>query len=68
MVLDSYSLVACRQNNKKGVFHTVALPFTIQSILMKIKNYGNSNISPSKDIIFKESSKESNILQDIETL
>jgi hypothetical protein len=57
VVLDSYSLVACRQNNKKGVFHTVALPFTIKSILMTIKNYGNSNISPGKVIIFEESSK-----------
>jgi hypothetical protein len=35
MVLESYSLVACRQNNKKGLFHTVALPFTIKSILMQ---------------------------------
>jgi hypothetical protein len=35
MVLESYSLVAYRQNNKKGVFHTVALPITIKSILMQ---------------------------------
>jgi hypothetical protein len=45
MVLKSYSLVACRQNNKKVVFHTVALPFTTKSIstqeeeLWKIKYF-----------------------------
>jgi hypothetical protein len=35
----------------------VALPFTSKSILKQKKNYGNSNISPSKNIIFKKSSK-----------
>jgi hypothetical protein len=35
----------------------MALPFTLKSILMKKKNYGNSNISPWKNIIFKKSSK-----------
>jgi hypothetical protein len=35
----------------------MALPFTFKSILMKKKNYGNSNISPWKNIIFKKSSK-----------
>jgi hypothetical protein len=45
-------LFAC--NNKQGsVCHTVALPFTLKSILrQKKKNYGNSNISPLKNIIF----------------
>jgi len=38
--------------SKEGVCHTVALPFTF-----KKKNYGNSNISPCKNIIFKTSSK-----------
>jgi hypothetical protein len=42
---------------KQGVRHTVALPFTLQSILRQKKNYANSNISPSKNIIFKKSSK-----------
>jgi len=32
------------------------------------KNYGNSNISPCKNIIFKKSPKETKILQDIITL
>jgi hypothetical protein len=42
----------------KGVCHTVALPFTLKlSILRQKKNYGNSNISPCKNIIFKKSSK-----------
>ncbi len=42
---------------KQGVCHTVALPFTWKSILMQKKNYGNSNIPPCKNIIFKKSSK-----------
>ncbi len=33
------------------------LPFTSKSILRQKKNYGNSNISPFKKIIFKKSSK-----------
>jgi hypothetical protein len=28
------------------VCHTVTLPFTLKSILMQTKNYGNSIISP----------------------
>jgi hypothetical protein len=39
---------------KQGVCHTVALPFTLKSMLRQKKNYGNSNISPSKHIIFKK--------------
>jgi hypothetical protein len=35
----------------------VALPFTLKIILRQKKNYGNSNISPCKNIIFKKSSK-----------
>jgi len=44
---------------KQGVYHTVALPFTLRSILrQKKKNYENPNISPCKNIlIFKKSSK-----------
>jgi hypothetical protein len=34
----------------RGVCHTVALPFTLKSILSQ-KNYGNSNISSCKMII-----------------
>jgi hypothetical protein len=33
------------------------LPFTLTSILRQMKNCGNSNISPCKNIIFKKSSK-----------
>ncbi len=37
------------------VSHTMALPFTIKSILRQKKNYGNSNISHhAKIIIFKK--------------
>jgi hypothetical protein len=35
----------------------VALPFTLKSILRQKKNYGNSGISPCKNINFKKSSK-----------
>jgi len=36
----------------------MALPFTfLKSILRQKKNYGNSNISPCKNIIFKKSSE-----------
>jgi len=38
---------------KQGAYHTVALPFTLKSILRRKKNYENSNISPCKNIIFK---------------
>jgi hypothetical protein len=37
---------------QQGVCHTVALPFTLKSILKQKKNYGNSYISPCKNIIF----------------
>jgi hypothetical protein len=42
---------------KQGVCRTVALPFTLKSILRQKKNYGNSTISPTKNIIFKKPSK-----------
>jgi hypothetical protein len=42
---------------KQGVCDTVALPFTLKSNLRQKKNYGNSNISPCKNIIFKKFSK-----------
>jgi hypothetical protein len=51
----------------RGASHIVALPFTLKSISRQKKNYGNSNISPYKNIIFqnKSSKKETQILQDI---
>jgi len=39
--------------SKQGVCHTVTLPFTLKSIFRQKKNYGNSNISPCKSLIFK---------------
>jgi hypothetical protein len=39
---------------EQGVCHTVALPFTLKSILRQKKNYGNSNISPCKNIILRK--------------
>jgi len=46
-----------KKKPEQGVCHTVALPFTLKSILRQKKNYGNSNISPCKNRIFKKSSK-----------
>jgi len=43
-----------QDNSRQEVCHTVALPFTLKSILRQKKNYGNSNISPCKNIIFKK--------------
>jgi hypothetical protein len=44
-------------NKQQGACDTVALPFTLKGMLMQKKNYGNSNISPCKDIIFEKSYK-----------
>jgi hypothetical protein len=41
----------------RGASHTVALPITFKSISRRKKNYGNSNISPYKNIIIQKSSK-----------
>ncbi len=49
----------CQLIINKGVCHTVAWPFTLKSTLREKKNYGNSNISSGKNIIFKKSSKRS---------
>jgi len=38
----------------------MALPFTLRNTLREKKDYGNSNISPYKNIIFKKSSKKEN--------
>jgi hypothetical protein len=56
--------------SQTSVFHTLALPFTLKSILSQKKNYGNSNISPCKKKynLKKKSSKETKILQGIITL
>ncbi len=42
---------------KQGVCHTVALPFTLKSILRQMKNHRNLYILPFKNIIFKKSSE-----------
>jgi len=44
----------------KVVCHTVTLPFTFESILRQKKIYGNSNISPCNNIIFKKKSSRRN--------
>ncbi len=56
IVCNSKFTVEIRQN-RQGVRHNVALSFTLKSTLRQKKNYGNSNISPCKNIIFKKSSK-----------
>jgi hypothetical protein len=45
---------------KQGVCHTAALPFTLKKIFRAKKNYGNSNISPCKSIIFQKKSSKRN--------
>jgi hypothetical protein len=58
-----------KTQQKQGVCHTVALAFTLKSVLRQKKNYGNSNISPCKTIILKKNPlKETKILQEIITL
>jgi hypothetical protein len=53
----------------RGVSHTVALPFALQSILRQKKNYENSNTSPCKNTIFKKPSKKTpKYFKDIITL
>jgi len=43
------------KKSKQGVSHIVALPFTfLKIILRQKKNYGNSNISPCTNIVFKK--------------
>jgi len=50
-------LIPISQTNK-GVCHTMALPFTLKLLSQRQKkNYGNLNISPCKNIIFKKSAK-----------
>jgi hypothetical protein len=46
--------------NKQGVCHTLALPFTLKVKLRQKTNYENSNISPCKNIIFKKKSSKRN--------
>jgi hypothetical protein len=46
--------VTKQNNTKQRVCHTMALPFTLKSILRQKKNDRNSNISPCKNIIFKK--------------
>jgi hypothetical protein len=54
---------------KTKLVHTVALTFTLKSILRQKKNNENSNISPYKNIILKKKPpKETKILPDIITL
>jgi len=61
LVKYTYRLLSLEQHHKierkQGVCHTMALPLTLKSILSQKKNYGNSNILPCKNIIFKQSSK-----------
>jgi hypothetical protein len=42
---------------EQGVCHIMPSLYTLKSILRQKKNYGNSNISPCKNIIFKKTSK-----------
>jgi hypothetical protein len=59
------------RREQRGVSHCglAIYDLPLKSILMQKKNYGNSNISPCKNIILKKNPlKETKILQDIITL
>jgi hypothetical protein len=45
------------KNEKQGVCHILALPFTLKLLLRQKKNYGNTTFSPCRNIILKKSSK-----------
>jgi len=77
LFLESYHdlLLKCIHNalmneNKGCVCDTVALPFTLKSILRQKKNYGNSNkyFTTQKYNLQKIPLRETKILQDIITL
>jgi hypothetical protein len=53
-LIDEVKCTECKNKQRGGVCHTVALPFTLKSVLRpKKKNYENSNIfSPCKYIFF----------------
>jgi len=58
----------CTLITRGGVSHC-GLAIYIKRVLRQKKNYGNSNISPCKNIIFKKNPlKETKILPDIITL
>jgi hypothetical protein len=63
----AFKLIVELCNDNKEVCQTaVTLPFTLKSIVRQKKNYGHSNISPCKNIIFKTILYErTKILQDI---
>jgi hypothetical protein len=51
--------IAKNVNKTRGVSHYgLAIYIFLKSILRQKKNYGNSNISPCKNIVFKKSSKK----------
>jgi hypothetical protein len=54
---------------KQGVCHTMALPFTLKSILRQKTNHGKLNyFAMRKNTILKNPVKETKMLQDIITL
>jgi hypothetical protein len=63
-----YSYLDSKCCETRGVCHTMPLPFTLKTILRQKKNYGNSNISPCKNILKKNPPQETKILQNIITL
>jgi len=48
-----------KRKGKQGMCHTMAWPFPLLNGILRQKknNYGNSNITPCKNIIFKKSTK-----------
>jgi hypothetical protein len=51
-----FELVLAFITPTRGVSH-LAVPLTLKSILRQKKNYGNSNISPCKNIFLEKPSK-----------
>ncbi len=56
------------QDFKQGVCHTLALPFTLKSVLRQMKNYGNSNILPCKYFALQKYNLQKNPLKEIKIL
>jgi hypothetical protein len=52
-----FAIMKTRLSETRGVSHCGLTIYIKKSILRQKKNYGNSNMSPSKYIIFKKSSK-----------
>jgi hypothetical protein len=60
MVIENFQSPQWPEIFNRHLFDVWLWPFTLKNILRKKKNYGNSNISPCKNIIFKKNSSKRN--------